>query len=153
KARLRFFVSALHTEEQLRDTAKNTAEAFGEIKQTYAGSFSRLRDAPPVEPANSAIAREGFEAFTKGDLSILANQLHERARYFFPGRSALAGFHVGRDAILDFFASTFELTDGTLSVDLEGILSDSSRAVLLWRNRAHRASEKLDDMMCEILEI
>jgi 8-amino-7-oxononanoate synthase len=153
KARLRFFVSALHTEEQLRMTANAAAEELATIKKLYAGSFQRLRDVPPIEPANAAIAREGFEAFTKGDLSILANQLDEEARYFFPGRSPIAGYHNGRTAVLDFFASTFELTDGTLSVDLEDILSDSAHGVLLWRNMAYRGNETLDNQMCEILDV
>lgn len=153
KARLRFFVSSLHTEEQLRVTAQAAAEELAKIRKVYAGSFRRLRDVPVVEPANAAVAREGFEAFTKGDLSILAAQLDEKARYFFPGRSEIAGFHNGRTAILDFFASTFELTDGTLSVDLEHILSDSSHGVLLWRNMAHRGTDRIDGMMCEILDV
>ena len=152
-ARLRFFVSSLHTEEQLKTTAVAAAEELAEIRKIYAGSFARIRDVPPVEPANAAVAREGFEAFTKGDLSILANQLDEKARYFFPGVSAIAGYHNGRDAILDFFASTFELTDGTLSVELLAILSDSSHGILLWRNTAYRKNEQLDGQMLEILDV
>ena len=153
EARLRFFVSAEHSEAQLLETARATAEEFARIRNEYAGSFSRLRPRPVVEPKESAIAREGFEAFTKGDLSVLADQLHPEAVYFFPGRSAVAGYHHGREQVLDFFASIFELSDGTLSVDLRGILSTTNQAVLLWHNGARRGSTQLDGLMCEILDI
>jgi ketosteroid isomerase-like protein len=153
EARLRFFVSAEHSEQQLLFTAQATADEFARIRAEYSGSFSRLRPVPVVEPKQAAIAREGFEAFTKGDLSVLADQLHRDAVYFFPGRSAVAGYHQGREQVLDFFASIFELTDGTLSVDLRGILSNANQAVLLWHNRARRGGSALDGMMCEILDI
>jgi len=152
-ARLRFFISALHTEDQLRETARITAAELAEIRKTYAGSFSRIREAAVVEPVQAGIAREGFEAFTKGDLSVLRSQLAEDARYFFPGTSPVAGYRDNRDAILDFFASIFELTDGSLSVDLQSILSDADHGVLLWNNTAHLPGKRLDGMMCEILDI
>ena len=153
EARLRFFVSAQHSEQQLQATAQATAEEFARIREQYSGSFSRLRSTPVLEPKEAAIAREGFEAFTKGDLSVLAEQLHERAVYFFPGRSPVAGYHEGRDKVLDFFASIFELTDGTLSVHLHSILSNAGHGVLLWHNGAQRDGKRLDGMMCEILDI
>lgn len=153
EARLRFFVSALHSEDQLRATAATTAAELDEIRRLYPGSFRRRRDASVIEPRNTAIAREGFEAFSKGDVRTLTEQLDERSRYFFPGRSAVAGVHQGPDAILDFLVSVFELTEGTHAIEIQDILSDETHGIVVWRNVAHRGDQVVDSLACEISDI
>ena len=54
------------------------------------------------------------------------------------GTSAMAGTYTGRDAILDFFRHTQELTAGTYAVELNWELDDGERQVMYYRARGRR---------------
>lgn len=54
------------------------------------------------------------------------------------GTSAVAGTYTGRDAILDFFRHTQELTAGTYAVELNWELDDGERQVMYYRARGRR---------------
>jgi ketosteroid isomerase-like protein len=54
------------------------------------------------------------------------------------GTSAMAGTYAGRDAILDFFRRTQELTGGTYAVELNWELDDGERQVTYYRARGQR---------------
>jgi ketosteroid isomerase-like protein len=54
------------------------------------------------------------------------------------GTSGMAGTYAGRDAILDFFRRTQELTGGTYAVELNWELDDDERQVTYYRARGRR---------------
>jgi ketosteroid isomerase-like protein len=54
------------------------------------------------------------------------------------GASCMAGTYEGREAILDFFRRTQELTDGSYAVDLAWELDDGDRQVVYYRARGRR---------------
>jgi ketosteroid isomerase-like protein len=54
------------------------------------------------------------------------------------GESGMAGTYAGRDAILDFFRRTQELTDGTYAVEPYWELDDGERHVAYCRARGRR---------------
>jgi ketosteroid isomerase-like protein len=54
------------------------------------------------------------------------------------GESAMAGTYAGRQAILDFFRRTQELSEGTYTVELNWELDDGDRQVTYYRARGTR---------------
>lgn len=152
-ARLRFFLSSLHTEAQLQEAAAATAAELASIRARFPGSFAPRRVLRLQEPKNAAIAREGFGAFSRGDIKALTDQLDTRSRYFFAGRSAVAGVHHGPDAILEFLVSLFALTDGTHALTVEEILSDATHGIVIFHNVAYRGEQRVETLACEISDI
>jgi 8-amino-7-oxononanoate synthase len=155
-ARLRFFISSTHTEEQIRYTVETVAKELGRLKRMFSGSFEVLEsDEPVVEPPNAALARDGFEGFVKMDIRVLSRQLHEDVVYYFPGNSPIAGVHRGKDNVLDFFVNASRCTFGTLNVRLKTILSDENHGVLVWRNSGYlpELDLRLETEICEILTV
>ena len=62
------------------------------------------------------------------------------------GKSAMAGTYTGRDAILDFFRRTQELTGGTYAVVLNWELDDGDRQVTYYRARGSRPDGRTLDI-------
>ena len=54
------------------------------------------------------------------------------------GESGMAGTYAGRQAILDFFRRTQELSEGTYTVELNWELDDGDRLVTYYRARGRR---------------
>jgi len=54
------------------------------------------------------------------------------------GTSLMAGTYAGREAILDFFRRTQELTGGTQAVEIKWELDDGERQVIYYRARGRR---------------
>ena len=64
----------------------------------------------------------------------------------FPGRrGALAGEHVGRDAVFAFLGRVVALTDGTFDLDLVDVVAGDDRAVVLFRGHGTRPDGRVLD--------
>jgi ketosteroid isomerase-like protein len=66
------------------------------------------------------------------------DRVGEQCAWTVAGTSEVAGTYSGRDAILDFFRRTQELTGGTYSVELKWELDDGDRQVTYCRARGRR---------------
>ena len=100
---------------------------------------------------NEDLVREGFAAFGRGDTDALRNQIWaDDVRWHVTGRTPLAGGYEGPDQVLQFFARLFELTDGTLSLELHDVLANDEHAVALFTLRGQRAGkQQLTDNMVQ----
>ena len=67
---------------------------------------------------NIALVRQGYAAFSRGDMTALAELLHPEVEWFVGGENALSGRYSGRDATFAYFGRLLSLTDGTASVDV-----------------------------------
>ena len=89
---------------------------------------------------NEDLVREGFAAFSRGDMDYLQKQFFaEDVRFHLPGRSLLAGDYEGPQQVMQLFARLFELTGGTFSVELHDVLANESTR---WRCTPSAASER-----------
>jgi ketosteroid isomerase-like protein len=70
----------------------------------------------------------------------------ERCVWTVAGGSGLAGTYEGREAILDFFHRTQELTDGTYGAELRWELDDGERQVIYYRARGRRQDGREIDL-------
>ena len=92
------------------------------------------------------LLREGFAALERGDMDALRNQFFAAdVRWHAPGRSLISGDYEGIEQVLQFFARLFELTGGTLSLELHDVLANDEHAVELVTVRGERAGKQLTD--------
>ena len=97
------------------------------------------------------LLREGFAALERGDMDALRNQFFAAdVRWHAPGRSLISGDYEGIEQVLQFFARLFELTGGTLSLELHDVLANDEHAVELVTVRGERAGKQLNDNMVQI---
>ena len=106
------------------------------------------------EHPNAALVRRGYEAFNTADLETLTELFAESASWHTPGRGALAGDRVGRDAVFAQFGQYGGQTGGTFRATLQQVLtSDDGRVVDIHRNTAERNGKTLDVTCCIVFEI
>ncbi|MCE5291029.1 MAG: nuclear transport factor 2 family protein [Nocardiaceae bacterium] len=94
--------------------------------------------------SNAALARTMVEAFGRGDLETVGASFADDAVWDLPGTSAVAGTYTGPDAIIGFLAKSYELSGGTLTLELIDILGSEWGAVQVQRVRAERDGRTLD---------
>lgn len=101
-------------------------------------------NASPAAQANAQIVRTITDAFVRGDLATVAAAFAPDAVWDLPGRSALAGRYVGPEAIVGFLARSFELSGGTLRLEVLDILASDQGAAHVQRVTADHQGRSLD---------
>lgn len=96
------------------------------------------------EHPNATLARNLVAAFLRGDLDTVASAFAPDAVWDLPGRSAVAGTYKGREEIVGFLAKAFELSGGTLGLDLIDVLGSDWGAVQVQRVHAGHDGRRLD---------
>jgi ketosteroid isomerase-like protein len=104
-----------------------------------------------IEEGRSAMAhpneqrlRDGFEAFSKGDLDTLRNEyLAPDIVWHSPGRNQLAGEYKGIDQVMGLFGRLFEMTGGTFRQELHDVLANNEHGVTLAIASAERQGKTL----------
>ena len=97
---------------------------------------------------NEDLVRAGFAAFTRGDIDALrAQYFASDIRWHVPGRSPLASDYAGAAQVVEFFGRLFELSQGTLRLELHDVLANDEHAVALYTVRAEREGRRLEDNM------
>jgi uncharacterized protein len=95
---------------------------------------------------NEELMRGAFAAFQRGDMEALQNKYFAAdVRYHVAGRSQVAGDYEGVGAVLGLFARLFELSGGTLSLELHDVVAGDEHTVALFAIRAEREGRKLDE--------
>lgn len=96
------------------------------------------------EHPNAALARSLVAAFTGGDLAAVKTYFADDAVWDLPGQSAVAGTYAGPDSIVGFLAKAFELSGGSLRLEVIDILGSDWGAVQVQRVTADHAGRTLD---------
>jgi hypothetical protein len=97
-----------------------------------------------AEHPNVATVRRGYEAFSKGDMETLRSLMTEDCVHHVPGKSQIAGDYKGVDQVLGLYAKFFELTGGTLKVDLHDAVGNDEHVITMHRLTANRTGKILD---------
>lgn len=93
---------------------------------------------------NAELARTMVAAFQRGDLATVAGHFADDAVWDLPGRSPVAGEYKGPDAIVGFLAKAFELSGGTLQLELIDIFGSDWGAVQVQHVRASHNGRVLE---------
>ena len=100
------------------------------------------------------LVREAFAAFGRGDLDALRDQFFAADVCFhFPGRGALAGHHQGAGQVLAMFGRAFELTGGTLRLEVHDVVANDEHAVALFTAYGERSGRRLEDRIVEVIHV
>jgi uncharacterized protein len=94
--------------------------------------------------ANAATVGRMVEAFSRGDLATVATHFAPHAVWDLPGTGQVAGTYTGPEQIVGFLAKAYELSGGTLSLDLISIAGDDWGAVQVQRVTAKHDGRELD---------
>ena len=95
---------------------------------------------------NEDLIRKGFDAFSKGDMDVLRNEVFAAdVKYHIPGKSPISGDYNGIEEVLGFFAKIFELTGGTFRVELHDVLANDEHAVALSPASGQRDGKSFQD--------
>jgi ketosteroid isomerase-like protein len=77
-----------------------------------------------TEHPNLTLVRNLHTAFTSGDIAALPGFFAADAVWELPGRGTLAGEYKGPEAIVGFLGRSFELSGGTLRLELHAMFGD-----------------------------
>ncbi len=95
---------------------------------------------------NEDMLREAFAAFQRGDMEALQSKYFaEDIRYHVSGRSPISGDYEGAAQVLGLFGRLFELSGGTLRLELHDVVANDQHAVAMFTIRAEREGRQLDD--------
>ncbi len=95
---------------------------------------------------NENLTREAIAAFQRGDLEALqSTYFADDIRYHLSGRSPIAGTYDGAAQVIALFVHLFELSGGTLTLDLHDVVAGDEHSVALFTIRAEREGKRLAD--------
>ena len=102
---------------------------------------------------NVARTRDAYEAFSRGDLDAVGAQLTDDVVWHVAGNSPLAGDYKGQDEIFGFFGRLFEMSEGTLKLEVHDILANDEHATVLVHMTAKRGDRMIDQNAVHVFEI
>jgi uncharacterized protein len=79
---------------------------------------------------NLETVRQGYAYFSSGDMDALMAVYGDDAVHIVPGSSPISGAHKGKESILGLYGKLFELSAGTLKIELDHVLSDGGDRVV-----------------------
>ena len=95
--------------------------------------------------ANEELVRKGYVAFSTGDMETLGKLMKPDVVHSVPGNNLTSGEHQGQDAVFAMYGQLFELSGGTLTVELqEANAAGDSKVSAKHRARAKRGDKTLD---------
>jgi ketosteroid isomerase-like protein len=87
---------------------------------------------------NADLIRRGYDAFGQGDIAAVLRMLDPQVVWHVPGRSPLSGDYKGHDDVVGFFVRTMELSGRTFKIDIDALLAEGERVVVLCTVSAER---------------
>ncbi|MFF1511703.1 nuclear transport factor 2 family protein [Streptomyces sp. NPDC058326] len=83
-----------------------------------------------AEHPDAALVRQGYAAFSEGDMETLRSLMTADCAHHSPGSSRMSGHFKGVDNILAHFGQLMELTGNTFRVEVKGIYPDGRGHVM-----------------------
>jgi hypothetical protein len=103
---------------------------------------------------NADVVRRGYAAFNAADITTLTELMPDNVSWHTPGRSRVAGDHIGRQAVFAQFGRYGGETNGTFKADLRQVFgSDNGVVVAIHHNSGERQGKRLDSNCCLVFEV
>ncbi len=90
------------------------------------------------------IIRRGYKAFSEGDMDTFRSIYIPDVVQSQPGDNQLSGEHTGVDNVLGLYGKLFELSGGTLVVELKSVKTEGDKVVSVHGMKAEREGKTLD---------
>ena len=119
----------------------------------YTDALAPVGEAPPMRPfgardhPNAVMLKDAHDAFKAGNVDALFGLMADDAVWNMPGKNALSGRFVGRDAILASFATLGQYVDAYWAHPLDYFGSDH-HVVLVADVHARRGDKLLETKEC-----
>jgi ketosteroid isomerase-like protein len=96
---------------------------------------------------NEDLVRQGYDAFSSGDMDTLGKLMTPDVVHSVPGESLISGEHKGQDEVFAMYGQLFELSNGTMQVELlEVTAKGDDKVVAKHRSTAKRGDKTIDDV-------
>jgi ketosteroid isomerase-like protein len=109
------------------------------------GSPSRANTAAAettAAQANVALIKNAYDAFSRGDTKSVFAVFAENILWHVPGRGPLSRDYRGHAEVAGFFDHFMGLSEGTFRIQIDKILADRDRVVVLCTESASRAGNE-----------
>lgn len=97
-----------------------------------------------TEHPNATLIRQGYAAFSAGDVATLTELIAPDAVQHMPGSNRFSGDHPGMQEILRMYGQFAVETQGTFKVDLEELCANDDTVVTVYRATGERGGEHTD---------
>lgn len=97
-----------------------------------------------AEHPHVEVVRRGYAAFSSGDMATLAALFDPDIVHHVPGNNLIAGDHKGVEGVLALYGKLFELSDGTMKVELHDVVGNDEHVVAMHRASAARKGRTLE---------
>jgi ketosteroid isomerase-like protein len=95
--------------------------------------------------ASEQVVRDGYSAFSAGDMDALRGLMVSDMVHSVPGDNLISGDYKGIDDVIGLYGKLFELTDGTMSVTLSSATATGDDHVIAKHTgKAERNGRTLD---------
>jgi uncharacterized protein len=102
--------------------------------------------------ANELLLRNAYEAMAAGDGRRLATLLTPDTTWVICGRGKLAGSYTGPAEIFDLWKAIAAQTGGGLRLEVQDVLANDDRGVVLVVARGERNGRRLDERQIAVFE-
>ena len=102
---------------------------------------------------NEDLLRKGFDAFGRGDMDALRELFADDVVWHFPGKGQLAGDYRGKEEVLGFLGKSFELSGGTLRLEIHDVLANDEHVAVLSTLSAERGGRSFRSNGVQVLHI
>ena len=89
--------------------------------------------------ANANLIRCGYDAFARGDIAGVLAIFAEDILWHVPGRGPISREYRGHAEVLEFFNRFMELSGATFRIQIDDVLANRERVVVLCTESAQRA--------------
>ena len=105
------------------------------------------------EHPNAITIKKGYEAFLKGDTELLRQLMSDDIVWHSLGDNILSGVYRGKAEVIGMFGKIIMETEGTLNLEVEDVIANDSRAVILVKLTAERNGKKVEADTVNIYEL
>lgn len=106
-----------------------------------------------MSQTNQATLKTMYDAFSKGDVNKVMENLSDDIHYHITGRSLVSGDYTGKDGVLRLFTMLLQLSDGTFGLEVVDILTNEARGVVLCKEHGKRQGRTLDNRSVHVWEM
>jgi ketosteroid isomerase-like protein len=96
-----------------------------------------------AEHANVELVRDAYDAFVKGDMEAVGKAFADDIVVHDQGRSPFAGDYVSKDEVFRLFGRLAEMTAGTFHQEIDDIIGNDTKVVVLGTERAERNGRQM----------
>ena len=100
------------------------------------------------------IVRDGYAAFARGDMDALQKKFFAPdITWHYAGKSQLGGRYQGIEQVLRWLCRSYELSEGTLTIELHEVVGNDTHVIALAIMRAERNGKHLHDQSVQAFHL